>query len=71
MNQKQKKNSLRPCEKITLRTFPNAERATKTERARSALDPKTLRKKLAATMRPEVRISSLGTAAKYAMLTSM
>lgn len=33
--------------------------------------PKTLRKKEAARIRPDEMISSLGTAAKYAILTSM
>jgi hypothetical protein len=54
----------RPWEKITERTFPNAERATKTERTRSAREPKMLRKNEAARMRPEETISSFGTAAK-------
>lgn len=52
---------------MTLRTLPNADNATKTERARSARVPKTLRKNEAAKMRPEDAISSLGTAAKYAI----
>jgi len=52
---------------MTLRTLPNAERATKTESALSAFGPKTFLKKEAARMRPEVRISSFGTAAKYAI----
>lgn len=53
-----------PCEKITDRTLPNADRATKTDSARSARGPITLRKKDAARMRPDERISSFGTAAK-------
>jgi hypothetical protein len=57
----------RPWEKITERTFPKADRATKTERARSALAPNMLRKKEAARIRPEEMISALGTAAKYAI----
>lgn len=54
----------RPWENITLSTLPKADRATKTERARSALTPNILRKKTAATIRPELTISALGTAAK-------
>src|SRR5690242_21669603 len=61
----------RPCEKMTLRTLPKADRATKTDSARSAFGPKTLRKSEAATRRFEEMISSAGTAAKYAMLTNM
>ncbi len=52
---------------MTLSTFPNAERATKTERTRSALFPNMFLKKVAATIRPERTISALGTAAKYAI----
>jgi hypothetical protein len=47
--------------------LPNAERATKTESARSAFSPKTLRNRDAATRRFEDMISSAGTAAKYAI----
>lgn len=53
-----------PWEKMTLSTLPNADKATKTDSARSAFPPKTFRKYDAAKMRPEERISSLGTAAK-------
>ena len=49
---------------MTLRTLPKADNATKTDSARSALFPKTLRKNDAARMRPEEMISSLETAAK-------
>lgn len=56
-----------PCANITLSTLPKAERATKTERTRSARDPNMLRKNDAARIRPELTISSLGTAAKYAI----
>lgn len=63
----EKSNIHRPWEKITLNTFPKAESATKTERARSALLPNIFRKKVAATIRPELMMSALGTAAKYAI----
>lgn len=53
-----------PWENITLSTFPNAESATKTDKTRSASDPNIFRKNVAATMRPELMISSLETAAK-------
>lgn len=49
---------------MTLSTFPNAERATKTDRTRSAREPNMFRKNVAATIRPELMISSLDTAAK-------
>lgn len=60
----------RPCEKITLSTFPYAESATKTDSALSALTPNIFLKKVAATILPELIISSFDTAAKYAILTS-
>lgn len=60
-------NLRRPCEKITLSTFPNAESATKTDRALSALVPNMFRKNSAATIRPELMMTSFGTAAKYAI----
>lgn len=56
-----------PWENMTLSTFPKAERATKTDNTRSAWIPNMLRKNMAATIRPELMISSLGTAAKYAI----
>lgn len=49
---------------MTLRTFPNAERATNTDNTRSARDPNMFLKNEAANIRPEVMISSFGTAAK-------
>jgi hypothetical protein len=52
---------------MTLKTFPNADSATKTERTRSALGPKIFLKNDAARIRPELTISSFGTAAKYAI----
>jgi hypothetical protein len=52
---------------MTLRTLPNAESATKTDNTRSARVPNMFRKKVAATMRPELMMSALGTAAKYAI----
>lgn len=61
----------RPCEKMTLSTFPRAESATKTDSARSAVAPNTLRNSEAATRRLAASISSFGTAAKYEMLTRM
>lgn len=54
---------LRPCENITLSTLPNADSATKTLRALSAVPPKTFLKNDAARIRPDDRISSFGTAA--------
>lgn len=63
-------NILLPCENSTARTFPKADSAMNIDRTRSALGPKMLRKKEAASMRPEPKISSFGTAAKYAILTS-
>jgi hypothetical protein len=55
---------------MTERTFPNADNATKTLSALSALGPKTLRKNDAANILPLLMISSRGTAAKYAILAS-
>jgi hypothetical protein len=63
--------TMRPCEKITLSTFPNADNATNTDKALSAFVPRTLRNRDAATRRLDEMISSAGTAAKYAMLTNM
>lgn len=56
--------TMRPWLKMTERTFPKAEIATKADNARSALVPNTFRKKEAAMPLPELRISSRGTAAK-------
>lgn len=56
--------TIRPCEKMTLRTFPNALRATNTDNARSARGPNIFLKKEAARIRPDEAISALGTAAK-------
>lgn len=58
---------LLPWENMTLRTFPNAERATKTDSTRSARGPNIFLKNEPARIRPEVMISSFGTAAKYAI----
>lgn len=52
---------------MTERTFPNADKATKTESTFSALGPNMLRKNEAAKIRPELIISAFGTAAKYAI----
>jgi hypothetical protein len=49
---------------MTLSTFLNADSATKTDNARSAFAPNTLRKKEAARMRPDEAISAFGTAGK-------
>lgn len=62
---------LRPWENKTDRTFPNADNATKTDITFSACLPKTFPKKAAATTVPDSNICSFGTAAKYAMLTSI
>lgn len=56
---------------MTDRTLPNADRATKTDITFSARAPNMLPKKAAATVWPEDRNCSFGTAAKYAMLHSM
>lgn len=55
---------LRPCEKITDNTLPNAERATKTDMTFSACLPNMFLKNTAATMLPDESISSFDTAAK-------
>jgi hypothetical protein len=52
---------------MTLSTFPNADKATKTDKTRSAREPNIFLKNEAAKIRPEVMISSFGTAAKYAI----
>lgn len=49
---------------MTDRTFPNADKATKTDMTFSALAPNMFPKKVAATVWPEERNWSLGTAAK-------
>lgn len=56
--------TIRPCEKITERTFPNADKATKTDMTRSAREPNMFPKNVAATMLPDARNWSFGTAAK-------